>query len=237
MARPKKNNAEYFSHDNDMRNDDKIRSVRRKFKHEGYSIWNMMLEKLSKSDGFVLKYSSLNVELWAGDFEIETDLLQSILDYFLKIELLTVDGQEIFSNTMINRFSGLLSKRKRQVSGLSTSITPNKTVIDVDNPHSKVKYSKVNEIKELEKEKLIQEIKGSEIWITQTAKQKNKTIQQINNFLNEFLADLKLKDDLGKGQGEIKKHFIHWLNVKISKEKPEMIIPQTPQPPRYRAPA
>jgi hypothetical protein len=31
MARPLKNNADYFPHDNDMRNDEKILALRRKF--------------------------------------------------------------------------------------------------------------------------------------------------------------------------------------------------------------
>ena len=31
MARPKKNNADYFSHDNDMRNDERIIALIRKF--------------------------------------------------------------------------------------------------------------------------------------------------------------------------------------------------------------
>ena len=44
MARPKKNNAEYFTHDADMRNDVKIKALRRNFPTQGmpYGItcWN-----------------------------------------------------------------------------------------------------------------------------------------------------------------------------------------------------
>lgn len=38
MARPKKNNAEYYTHDADMRNDMKIKALRRKFSHTGYAV-------------------------------------------------------------------------------------------------------------------------------------------------------------------------------------------------------
>ena len=48
MARPKKNNADYFPHDADMRNDPKIRALRRKFGLKGYAIWNMFLESLTR---------------------------------------------------------------------------------------------------------------------------------------------------------------------------------------------
>ena len=52
MARPKKNNAEYFTHDADMRNDVKIKALRRKFSHTGYAVWNYLLETLTDSDFF-----------------------------------------------------------------------------------------------------------------------------------------------------------------------------------------
>lgn len=38
MARPNKNNAEYFSHDADMRNDVKVKALRRRFSHTGYAV-------------------------------------------------------------------------------------------------------------------------------------------------------------------------------------------------------
>jgi hypothetical protein len=144
MARPQKNNADYFSHDNDMRNDDKIKAVRRKFKHEGYSVWNMLLEKLCKSDGFTLDYSDINVELWSGDFEVEPEQLKDMILYFIHIDLLLFHDGMIFSETMISRFNPLLEKRKakRGSNGNTKPETP--VVSDDQNPHSIVKDSKVN---------------------------------------------------------------------------------------------
>jgi hypothetical protein len=147
MARPKKNNADYFSHDNDMRNDEKIKAVRRKFKHEGYSIWNMMLEKLSKSDGFTMKYNDMNLELWAGDFEVETDKLKEILEYFQKIELLINLEGEIFSENMIRRFSGLIGKRNKQREEFQKQKPAEKTVSESESTQSKVKETIVKESK------------------------------------------------------------------------------------------
>jgi hypothetical protein len=147
MARPKKNNADYFSHDNDMRNDEKLKAVRRKFKHEGYSIWNMMLEKLSKAEGFTMPFNEMNIELWAGDFEIETTKLTEILEYFLKLGLLTHLDGEIFSENMIKRFSGLMERRNRKREQFSTGKTELKEVSACQNPQSKVNESKVNKSK------------------------------------------------------------------------------------------
>ena len=58
MARPIKNYADYFSHDNDMRDDERIKAVRRRFSHLGYSTWNMLLERLCRAENFRIEYNS-----------------------------------------------------------------------------------------------------------------------------------------------------------------------------------
>lgn len=142
MARPKKNNADYFSHDNDMRNDDKILSVRRKFGHEWYSIWNMLLEKLCKSDWFIIDVDNVSLELLSWDFMIEPDKLSQIIDYFVYIKLIVKKDEKIYSQKLIDRFAWLLSKRKRDID-YRWQKQDEEVVIDVENPQSKVKESKV----------------------------------------------------------------------------------------------
>ncbi|MFN8296771.1 MAG: DUF4373 domain-containing protein [Chitinophagales bacterium] len=141
MARPKKNNAEYHSHDADMRNDIKIKALRRKYKLTGYAVFNMMLEVLTNSEHFKYDWNDFNIELLSGDFEIEPDLLKEIIDYCTNVvSLFTIENGKIFSYRHKERFSNLLSKRERQRTG----------VIANDNPHSKGKNSKVEETKEKE---------------------------------------------------------------------------------------
>ena len=142
MARPKKDNADYFSHDSGMRDDARIKAVRRKYSHVGYSIWNMLLEHLTNCDFFEYEYNDLNIELLAGDFDIKPDDLKEIIDYFIKLKLIQNDNGFIKSNQLIKRFETLLSKRKRD----------RNRVIASENPQSKVKESKVKEINNSYKE-------------------------------------------------------------------------------------
>jgi len=138
MARPKKDNAEYFSHDADMRNDTKIRALRRKFGLEGYAIWCMLLEYLTHCDFFEFEYSELNIELLSGDFDVEPELLKEVMEYLInKLGLMQVENGNLMCLEHIKRFDALLSKRKRQ---------RNEVIAD-DNTHSKVKYSKGEESK------------------------------------------------------------------------------------------
>ena len=81
-----KNNADYFSHDADMRNDVKIKALRRKFSHVGYAVWCYLLEVLTDSDFFEIEYNELNTELLSADFDISTNEFKEIIDYCIKIE-------------------------------------------------------------------------------------------------------------------------------------------------------
>jgi hypothetical protein len=208
MARPSKNNADYFSHDNDMRNDDKIKAVRRKFGHEGYSVWNMILEKLCHSGDFTMAYNDLNIELWAGDFEVDPIKLQEMMDYFIKIELLTKLDDFVFSDTMIERFNPLLSKRKRQKEWKETAKTKTNEVIDSENTHSKVKDSKVNKSK----------VKYSKDY--NASGEAPRTVYQ--QFISSYDEFIKLKTDcpakIDGMQGKSAKAIIAYLQT-ASKDK------------------
>lgn len=150
MARPIKNNAEYFSHDADMRNDLRIKAIRNKFGLEGYAIYCILLEFITDADGFALKYGVSEIELISADMGITSSYLKKVVDYMLKLNLLQkeiTNTKELYirCHTLEKRFSGLLSKRKRQ----------RDVVIDSDNTQNtelstsimpKGKESKVNNI-------------------------------------------------------------------------------------------
>jgi len=152
MARPKKNNADYFPHDADMRNDPKIRALRRKFGLKGYAIWNMFLEFLTDSEFFECEWNRMNIELLAGDFEVDPIELKDIIRYCQDIKLLNVDGQVIYSQKLIERFESLLVRRKRQrkttEKELSITKTPKAEDIGDQKSQSKVKESKEDTPKE-----------------------------------------------------------------------------------------
>ena len=65
MARPRKNNAEYFSHDANMRSDRKIIALRAKYGLEGYAVRCMILETLAGADNFQITFDEMEIELLA----------------------------------------------------------------------------------------------------------------------------------------------------------------------------
>lgn len=165
MARPKKNNADYFSHESEMRNDVKIKALRRKFSHTGYAVWNYLLEVLTDAEGFSIRWEELDIELYAADFDLDTTELTDIVNYCIKLGLLQISNNMLYCDNLTSSFEGLMNKRGRAIKAtesqnpiVSEAETPQKESFCSRNPanpivseaethiveKSKVEYSKVN---------------------------------------------------------------------------------------------
>lgn len=114
MARQNKNDAEFFPHDADMRNDIKVTALRRKFSHTGYAVWCFLLETLTDSEDFELPYSEVDQELLAADYDVPVEELREIIDYATRIGLLQQEDGKVYSEALKRRFIPLLEARERR---------------------------------------------------------------------------------------------------------------------------
>jgi len=140
MARPKRLNADYFSHDSGMRDDPKIKALRNKFGITGYAVWCMMLEILTNSDHFKRSIDDIEIEILSADFGIESELFSEILSYMLRLKLLqSVDNCEYLSQKLTDRLQPVVDKRRN---------SHKKGVSVTESTQSKVKERKEKETKE-----------------------------------------------------------------------------------------
>lgn len=142
MARPSKNNAEYFSHDADMRNNRKVKALRRRFSHKGYAVWCFILETLTDAEYFEIKFDEVTQDLLAADFDITNEELQSIVAYCVKIRLLQMKDDTLYCDALKQRFSGLIEKRRYDYERYLRYKKKAKSVSDTE---SKVNEVKINE--------------------------------------------------------------------------------------------
>lgn len=159
MARPTKQNAEYFSHDVHMRNDVKIKALRRKYKHLGYSIFNITLELLGDAEYFELKWDDLSIELLTPEYDCDADELKEVINYCIQLDLFQIDYGYLHSKNFTKRLEQtVLARRKDYCSNNSERMklkrvndnnnsTQSDIIVDI-NAQSKVKESKVKESKE-----------------------------------------------------------------------------------------
>lgn len=148
MARPKKHNADYFSHDCDMRNDVKIRNIRRKFGHEGYSLWNMILEFLGDCDYFEYEWTDMNIELLEPDFDMDADRIKEIVDRMIHLDLLQIKHGYLTCETFTKRLMDTLSSKRdsfrienSMINTIERSLRNGNQVKGDENPKSKGKES------------------------------------------------------------------------------------------------
>jgi|SRR5688500_8692871 len=198
MARPIKDNADYFSHDTDMRNDDRIKAVRKKFSHLGYSLYNMILEYMADKDFFRIQYSDMSFELMSGDFNEDPPRIKEVVDYFIQLDLFQLTDGYIKCKTLEARLSGVVEKRARakeqakeqpRINGRFTSNNTGEPDISVtETPQSKVKESKVFELIGEPNEKYI-------IVRSPYARKKHKKVFDLRKFFEDTgqLDGLKFK--------------------------------------------
>jgi hypothetical protein len=146
MARPIKNNAEYFPHDADMRNDDRIKALRKKFKLSGYGIWNMLIEYLAGKDYFQFEYNDFAVEIIAGDFDAEPQQIREVISYCITLGLLQQEGTMIRCKTLEKRLEPVLLKRKLHKERVYGAETTQSKVKESKEKKSKVKQNIVARI-------------------------------------------------------------------------------------------
>ena len=252
MARPKKLNADYFSHDSDMRNDPKLKALRRKFGIQGYAIWNMMLEILTDSDFFEYEWTDLNIELLSGDFDVEPELLKEIIDYCIRLKLLQKEENLIFSEKMKQRFETLLSKRNRERNTYKeekpTTKTPKERVSDNENPQSKVKESKGEESKVKERESklshslafdLLKNEKSTELETFEM--QNKKQVKKWDDLIDNFNDTMEIEISKGRIDFEadqllprLRKYTRSWINNQDNyQDKQQQEVHQATAPERF----
>lgn len=157
MARPEKNNCEYFPHFATMRNHRKIKAVRTKFGPVGFAIWVMLLEYLTDADGNEFHYSDLEIELLCGDFGVSVAEIRDVIEYGLQLELLFNKNGFIHSESLDETLAPVYAKRKKskeesakrkRLNGQFVTETTEPSGVSVaETPQSKVEYSKVKESK------------------------------------------------------------------------------------------
>lgn len=116
-GRPRKENADYFPHDTDMRNDPAIRVLRSRWRNDGYAFWGYLLEKLSDANGFRLEWSQVDLEVEAADMDLNQDDLVEMLATASRLDLLSVevtqDGTHlIHCDNLDARFASLIARRE-----------------------------------------------------------------------------------------------------------------------------
>ena len=246
MARPKRNSADYFSHDNGMRNDRKIKALRSKYGMLGYGIWCMLLEYLTGCDDNEMIKDDLELELVSGDFGVSVTEMTEVIDYCIRLKLLVYENNVIYSKSLKDRLAPVYDKRARSKRNYRQKQQENSSFCDRNKPkedvsvaemtQSKVKESKVKESKDIQYiesgnivlpdrlknvlDSLLNDTEKSKHWRYTIARNNNiEPKEKINDYLIQFFGLLANRGETSKDEIDAKFHFANWLTDELRKEK------------------
>lgn len=168
MARPRKNTADYFSHDAFASQDLKIKKLESKYGIAGYGFYFKMLELLCSNEDYEIDKPDQEwwFPLYASDWKLNKKddkgklIIIDIYKDCLKLNLFAVENKKLFSPSFKKRMKPLEEKRKKdrgkgdkstvdsckKVIAAKTPVSEAKTpVSEAKTTQSKVKYSKEKE--------------------------------------------------------------------------------------------
>ena len=118
MGRPIRYDADYFSHSVHLRDDLKIKALRKKLGLKGYATYLMVLETLAGSALIQIELTEIEYEMMAGDFDIEVSELKGVIDYSIYLKLLFENNNILRSEDLDASLDPLFSHRKMSLKEL-----------------------------------------------------------------------------------------------------------------------
>lgn len=214
MFKSESDSAAYFQHSANMRNDIRVRAVRRKFGNEGYAVMNYLFELMTEKPEFKLEFSPIDRELLAADFDVETEWLGDFVEYCEEVQLfnLNLDENTLSSEFLKDIFKPLFELRQKRSerqrenvmkrwNAKNTTVNdgiPRYTTVNDGIPRNTVEKSRV--------EKSIGEERIGED--TELIKEDNKE----DNSLEAKASTSSEKTDDAQGESFNKKGFIEFFN-------------------------
>ena len=159
--------------------------------------------------------TQINYKVWSRKFGCSVIELEDILLRLKELDLLQInDNDFVFIPSCEPRLNLVRGGSKGGKTGEKKNPNPKGESKPLSKPLSN-QIEIESKIKEIKKE-----ILNSQSWIEQIAKNKFLTLDKCKDYLNRFLADAELKEEIND-LSDTKKHFVNWLNIELKKDAPD----------------
>lgn len=238
----------YFSHDSNARNSDKLIPLRMRWGAEGYGIYFMILERLREEP----EYTSVkDYNMIAFDLRVDTGKVKSVIEDF-GLFVFTDDGKYFYSESFKRRMTQKDEKsRKLSDAGKKGNERRWKNNVEnqQDNRHpiatqsppdrkcdenlSQEKKRKVNNIPPIsplidpneyvDLSKLKDHVMNFEqAWYENIAMNRRLSPVAIIKWLEIFFSEQEMNGETEKSLKDFKKHFNNWLRNQLDNDRKEV---------------
>lgn len=132
MARPRKIGLDYFQHDTNAANDEKIEAMRALYGNDGYAFYFILLERIYRNGGILDVQNPAIFAAIARSITADSDLFQKMLQTALDLNLFNADSfreQNRLTSPAIERQIGFINNERER----KRAYIAGKPVIDVQN--------------------------------------------------------------------------------------------------------
>jgi len=174
MARPQKQTVDYFPHDANACAGDTLTVLQSRFGNDGYAFWFKLLEKLASTDGHYL--DCRNSTKWqlllarTGVNEITGVEIMNLLVEMQAIDKELWESKLIWCQKLVDNIAEVYKNRRREIpqrpviTNVNTITTEGNGFTTDESTQSKVKETKVNNIRGKKTLSSFKDKKAKEIW-------------------------------------------------------------------------
>ena len=206
----------YFSHDSNARNDEKIIRLRMKHKATGYGIYFMILERMRDEEGYMC---AKDYDVIAFDLREDAKLIKSVVEDFDLFDF-TDDGKYFYSPSFI--------KRMKSKDGISKTRSESGR-----KGMEKRWYKEENEVAEIKAQNEVATEKGedelqqenialisSRAWQESVCMKFRLQIASLQPYIDKFFLDCRARGKLKHNNlQDAQAHFNDWLRKQMQQEK------------------
>lgn len=180
----------YFSHDSNSRNDEKLLAVRMRLGAEGYGVYFMLLERLREESDYM---SIKDYNMIAFDLRVDSKMIKSVVEEF-GLFVFTDDGKYFYSESFNSRMNLKdESKQKRSEAGKKGMKSRWKSENDnnVINTDNIVITNDKNNITSKVKESKVKKLISTDVDIPESEKQASRTHIDYKKIVEFFNSETK----------------------------------------------
>ena len=220
----------YFSHDSNARNDEKVIRLRMKHGAAGYGTYFMILERLREERNYM---SAKDYNMIAFDLRVDASLVKSVVEDFGLFAF--VDGGECFySESFNNRMEAKdeLSQRRSQAGkkgnekrwakkpkGDDADAEPTPSPVLDERPQAHVKHAKPADNDKCYKRFFAEENKANLEVLLMNFGMKRNGLPVLKKTAKEIVAEWQMADKLHQNYTDWSQHLIATMRIKLKDKK------------------
>ena len=205
----------YFSHDSNARNDEKMIRLRMKHKATGYGIYFMILERMRDEEDYIC---ARDYDMIAFDLREDAKLIKSVVEDFGLFEF-TDDGKYFYSPSFIKRMKSKDGTSKaRSESGRKGMEKRWHKEEEEEKGGAQKEEKKENDEDTLQQEKIV--FLSSRTWQESVCMKFRLPMANLQPYIDEFFLDCRARGKLRhNNQQDAQAHFNDWLRKQLKQEK------------------